>query len=226
MARGPFEPTFEELPEILPIFPLESVLLLPHGILPLNIFEPRYLAMIRDSLGAARMIGMIQPKGSGEFDNDELDNGPVLFDSGCAGRIISFSETPDGRYLITLRGTCRFNIADELALRSGYRRVVPDFTPWRGDLDTPAVAGIDSSRLIELLERYLTSQNSKANLTAIKDMDPGELVTTIAMTCPFDAGEKQALLEAADLAQRAEVLTTLLEMAARGKADDSEVTRH
>ncbi len=221
MARAPFEPTFEELPEILPIFPLESVLLLPNGILPLNIFEPRYLAMIRDSLGAARMIGMIQPKGAGE-----LGQGPVLFDAGCAGRIISFSETPDGRYLITLRGTCRFNIADELALLSGYRRVVPDFTRWRGDLLEPAVAGIDSSRLIELLERYLTSQNSQANWTAIKDMGPGELVTTIAMTCPFDTGEKQALLEATDLAHCSEVLTTLLEMAAQGKADDSEVTRH
>ena len=208
MATGPFEPTFEELPEILPIFPLDGVLLLPNGILPLNIFEPRYLAMTRDSLGAGRMIGMIQPTGTGE-----LDNGPVLFDAGCAGRMISFSETPDGRYLITLRGTCRFNIAEELPLQSGYRRVVPDFTRYRGDLDAPAVAGIDSSRLIGLLERYLTSQNSKASWKAIKDMDPGELVTTIAMTCPFDAGEKQALLEAPDLAQRAEVLTTLLEMA-------------
>lgn len=221
MARGPFAPTFEELPEILPIFPLESVLLLPHGILPLNIFEPRYLAMTRDSLGGARMIGMIQPKGTGE-----LDNGPVLFDAGCAGRIVSFSETPDGRYLITLLGTCRFNIADELAPQSGYRRVVPDFTPWRGDLDAPATAGIDSSRLIGLLERYLTKRQADANWKAIKDMAPGELVTSIAMTCPFGAGEKQALLEAPDLARRAEVLTTLLEMALSHDDSDTGATRH
>ncbi len=221
MARGPFAPSFEELPEILPIFPLESVLLLPHGILPLNIFEPRYLAMTRDSLGGARLIGMIQPNGTGD-----IDNGPVLFDAGCAGRIISFSETPDGRYLITLRGTCRFNIANELPPQSGYRRVVPDFTPWRGDLDAPAVAGIDSSRLIGLLERYLTVRQADTNWNAIKDMEPEELVTSIAMTCPFDAGEKQALLEAPDLAQRAEVLTTLLEMALSHDDSDTGATRH
>ncbi|MEE8516071.1 MAG: LON peptidase substrate-binding domain-containing protein [Alphaproteobacteria bacterium] len=221
MARGPFAPTFEELPEILPIFPLENVLLLPHGILPLNIFEPRYLAMTRDSLGGARMIGMIQPNGTAE-----LDNGPVLFDAGCAGRIVSFSETPDGRYLITLSGTCRFNIADELPLQSGYRRVVPDFTHWRGDLDAPAVAGIDSARLIELLERYLTVRQANANWNAIKDMEPGELVTSIAMTCPFDAGEKQALLEAPDLAHCSEILTALLEMALSHDDSDTGATRH
>ncbi len=221
MARGPFAPTFDELPEILPIFPLENVLLLPHGILPLNIFEPRYLAMTRDSLGGARMIGMIQPKGTGE-----LEGGPVLFDAGCAGRIVSFSETPDGRYLITLSGTCRFNIADELPPQSGYRRVVPDFTPWRGDLEAPDVAGIDSSRLIELLERYLTARQADANWEAIKHMEPGELITSIAMTCPFGAGEKQALLEAPDLAQRAEVLTTLLEMALGHDNSNTGATRH
>ncbi len=221
MARGPFAPTFEELPEILPIFPLEGVLLLPHGILPLNIFEPRYLAMTRDSLGAGRMIGMIQPNGDGD-----TDAGPALFDAGCAGRMISFSETPDGRYLITLCGTCRFNITRELPLQSGYRRVVPDYAPWRGDLDAPAMAGLDTSRLINLFERYLTVRQADANWDAIKDMAPGELVTSLAMTCPFDAGEKQALLEASDLTHCAEVLATLLEMAISHDDGDGGATLH
>src|SRR4051812_10231487 len=121
-ARVPFE----NLPAVVPIFPLAGVLLLPRGVLPLNIFEPRYLAMTRDAMSGERLIGMIQPSDA------EAPEPPPVFRTGCAGKITSFSETPDGRFLITLIGLCRFSIKDELPLLSGYRRVAADWAPWRG----------------------------------------------------------------------------------------------
>src|SRR5579864_917519 len=116
------------LPDIIPIFPLTGVLLLPRGRLPLNIFEPRYLAMTRDALGGERLIGMIQPS-----DPQEGGMNPAVYPLGCAGRITSFSETDDGRYLITLTGVSRFRVARELPLLDGYRRVVADWTPFADD---------------------------------------------------------------------------------------------
>src|SRR5438046_1640480 len=126
------------LPGILPIFPLTAVLLLPRGRLPLNIFEPRYLAMTRDALGGERLIGMVQPNepAAGGPGIDDRMNPPV-YPVGCAGRITQFSETDDGRYLLTLTGVCRFRIREELPLLSGYRRVVPDWRPFAHDRDTP-----------------------------------------------------------------------------------------
>src|SRR5262245_11557775 len=117
------------LPTILPIFPLTGVLLLPRGRLPLNIFEPRYLAMTRDALAGERLIGMVQPS-----DPTSSDSNPPLYPTGCAGRITSFSETDDGRFLIALTGTCRFRIRDELPLFEGYRRVVPEWHEFVRDL--------------------------------------------------------------------------------------------
>src|SRR5690348_16064163 len=118
------------LPAILPIFPLTGVLLLPRGRLPLNIFEPRYLAMTRDALAGERLIGMVQPSDPGV----PLGGNPPVYPTGCAGRITSFAETEDGRFLITLTGTCRFRIREELALLEGYRRIVPDWDEFAGDL--------------------------------------------------------------------------------------------
>ena len=130
--QSPFHPRFDQLLPAIPVFPLPGVLLLPRGMLPLNIFEPRYIAMVDAALGAGRMIGMIQPK-----EACALDQSPDLYRSGCAGRITSFEETDDGRYLITLMGVSRFHIAEELEMQQGFRRVRPDWTPFADDLDPP-----------------------------------------------------------------------------------------
>ncbi len=138
-GHNPFEPSFERLPDTLPIFPLSGVLLLPGGKLPLNIFEPRYLAMIFDSLAGHRMIGMVQPVQPGGFAGDGMpgdDGKPKVHQVGCAGRIVSFNETEDGRLLLALSGVCRFQIGRELdPAQGGYRRVSALFSPYRTDLD-------------------------------------------------------------------------------------------
>ncbi len=224
MAKAPFDPSFEELPAVLPVFPLAGVLLLPRGQLPLNIFEPRYLNMTRDALGAeggARMIGMVQPTGSGE-----TATGPVLYRCGCAGRITSFAETEDGRYLITLTGVCRFNSNEERPPKDGYRRVIPDFGPFRRDLEGEETAAVDRTRLLALLKGYFKARDIVVCWKTIRGLSDDRLVTTLAMTCPFDAGEKQALLETPDLARRAEVLAACLEMAAGEGEGGAEITRH
>ena len=215
------------LPDILPIFPLTGVLLLPRGRLPLNIFEPRYLAMIRDALGGERLIGMIQPS---EPQRDNLGEGglnPPLYPIGCAGRLTQFSETDDGRYLVTLTGVSRFRIREELRLLSGYRRVVPDWQPFARDRQAPGEPGFDRARLIRGLKGFFAQRQISADFEAIEKA-PGEyLVTSLAMACPFAPSEKQALLEAADPDERARLLTTLVEMAAIEPAsEDSGGTRH
>ncbi len=215
------------LPDILAIFPLTGVLLLPRGRLPLNVFEPRYLAMIRDALGGERLIGMIQPN---EPQRDNIGEGtlnPPLYPIGCAGRLTQFSETDDGRFLITLTGVSRFRIREELPLLSGYRRVVPDWQPFAGDRQAPGEPGFDRARLIRGLKGYFAQRQISADFEAIEKA-PGEyLVTSLAMACPFAPSEKQALLEAADPDERARLLTTLVEMAAiEPTTEDSGGTRH
>ena len=215
------------LPELLAIFPLSGVLLLPRGRLPLNIFEPRYLAMTRDALGGERLIGMVQPSdptGGAPLPNNMS---PPVYRVGCAGRITQFSETDDGRYLITLTGVSRFRIAEELPLVSGYRRVVPDWQPFALDRGAPGDPSFDRERLIRGLKSYFGQRQIVADFEAIEKA-PGEyLVTSIAMACPFAPNEKQALLEAADPDARAALLTTLVEMAAIEPAtEDNGGTRH
>src|SRR5712671_208947 len=135
------------LPEIIPIFPLTGVLLLPRGRLPLNIFEPRYLAMTSDALGGERLIGMIQPSGP-PGDQGAGRMNPPVYPTGCAGRITAFSETDDGRYLITLTGTSRFRIREELPLLEGYRRVVPEWLEFARDFESEDEPGFDRERLL------------------------------------------------------------------------------
>jgi hypothetical protein len=208
-----------DLPRGLPIFPLPGVLLLPRGRLPLNIFEKRYLAMFDDALGGERLIGMIQPS-----DARANDPSPALFSVGCAGRITSFSETGDGRYLVALDGVARFKITEELPLHRGYRRVTPDWAPFGADLaeDTGAV---DRHRLIELLQAYFRQQSLSANWDAIGQAPDERLVTSLAMICPFQPPEKQALLEAGCLSERARLMMSLLEIAIAGHGDDDR-SRH
>lgn len=216
-ARG-FTTRFTDLPATLPVFPLSGVLLLPGGKLPLNIFEPRYLAMTDDALAGDRLIGMIQPA-NGE-DGAEV---PALYPTGCAGRITQFSETEDGRYLITLTGVARFDINQEIDSMRGYRRVIPDWTPYRDDLGPQEEPRIDRDRLMRALRGYFDLNGIKADWEAIERTSDGQLVTTLSMICPFDPTEKQAILVAGELPDRARTMLTLLEMAVHpaGGTDDA-----
>jgi Lon protease-like protein len=209
------------LPDIIPIFPLPGVLLLPRGRLPLNIFEPRYLAMTSDALGGARLIGMIQPT-----EPNVREREPEVYPLGCAGRVTSFAETPDGRYLITLTGVSRFRIREELPLLSGYRRVAADWGEFAVDLETGPPPEFDRDRLLSALKTYFAQHQLKADWDAVRKTPGEELVTSLAMMCPFDPREKQALLEAADLAARAELLTAIVEMAAAGPTQPGSAARN
>ncbi len=213
---SPFDPAFEDLPDVIPIFPLAGALLLPGGRLPLNIFEPRYLNMTAAALAAPhRLIGMIQPQDGTTGDH------PEVFATGCAGRMISFGETEDGRYLITLKGIARFRVIDELPLRSGYRRIRASYAEFHDDLaETSRPLSIDRDRLLRALRAYLTHQGVEANWDAIEGTEDSRLVTSLAMMCPFRPSEKQALLEAATLDDRAQVMVTLLEMALLERGND------
>src|SRR5215472_3225607 len=209
------------LPSILPIFPLTGVLLLPRGRLPLNIFEPRYLAMTRDALAGERLIGMVQPS-----DPRPVGDNPPVYPTGCAGRITSFSETDDGRFLITLTGISRFLIREELPLLEGYRRVVPEWREFARDLAGDDEPGFDRDRLLRGLRAYFQHHQIQADWDAITAVSGERLVTSIAMVCPFEPNEKQALLEAPDLDERARLLTAIVEMAAVSQPRDGAGARH
>jgi Lon protease-like protein len=226
MSRSAFALVAHDLPKVLPIFPLSGVLLLPRGTLRLNIFEPRYLAMIEDALGERRLIGMIQPTQPLPAPEEEISP-PVIYGTGCAGRISSFSETDDGRFLIQLTGVARFRVEDELDGVRGYRRVKPDWSPFLADLE-PAdeEATIDREQLMETLRQYFSAQGIKADWKVIKDTPNERLVTSVAMSCEFEANEKQALLEAPNLGERARMIMALMEMALMQRGPGSERPRH
>jgi uncharacterized protein len=209
------------LPLILPIFPLTGVLLLPRGRLPLNIFEPRYLAMTRDALAGERLIGMAQPS-----DPRIVGENPPVYPTGCAGRITSFSETDDGRFLITLTGISRFRIREELPLLEGYRRVVPEWREFARDQANDDEPRFDRDRLLRGLRAYFQHHRIEADWDAITSVPGERLVTSIAMICPFEPSEKQALLEAPDLDERARLLTAIVEMAALNQTSDGLGARH
>jgi uncharacterized protein len=200
----------ESLPTRFPIFPLRGALLLPGGNLPLNVFEPRYLQMVRDAMQTDRVIGMIQPV------HDEGRAGrPEIFGVGCAGRISNFSETEDGRILITLSGAMRFDVAEELAVTTPYRQVVADFERWRGDIDPAAPTDDARETLLQVLEGFFKRHGIEADWSAIRKAPIIALVTSLAMICPFAASEKQALLEAPSVEKQAQLLAALMEMDSR-----------
>ena len=211
-------PGLKDLPEVFPVFPLPGALLLPRGKLPLNIFEPRYLAMIDDALGSGRMFGMIQPDASAPPSG----SGPGLFRVGCLGRLTSFAETDDGRYAITLTGLIRFRVAEEVGLGRGYRRVRGDYAAFADDLDlSPRATGVDRGTLFTALQEYFSRRNINANWQAIRGLPQAALGLTLAMVCPFEPAEKQALLEAPTDAERDRTLLALLHMAAMDSDDGS-----
>ncbi|MFQ5562050.1 MAG: LON peptidase substrate-binding domain-containing protein [Parvularculaceae bacterium] len=206
-------------PHTIPVFPLSGAMLLPGGQLPLNIFEPRYLRMIDDALGGARVIGMVQPR------NQAGGPSPPLYAVGGAGRITAFSETDDGRYLITLTGIRRFRIVDELETDAPYRQARVDWSAFASDGAPDASAEfVDRERLLHAMRRYLDAEGLKTDWDSVKEAPTEALVGSLAMGCPFAPNEKQALLEAETTLDRAECLTTLMEMSGAGEGGDENST--
>lgn len=207
-----------DLPETIPVFPLPGALLLPRARLPLHIFEPRYLAMLDDTLKTShRLIGMVQPRETPRGGDRKLHA------IGCAGRLTAFSETEDGRYMVTLSGVSRFRITRETEGFTPYTRCDVD---WSGfDRDLGAVEhdkGFDRDRLLDILARYFAAQNLSTDWESLKEAEDELLINSLSMLCPFDPEDKQALLEAPSLTTRRETLVTLIEFALR-RGDDEEV---
>lgn len=198
------------LPETAPIFPLSGVLLLPRGELPLNIFEPRYIAMIDAALAADRIIGMIQPLPN----QSETDGKPLkLFPVGCAGRISRFSESGDGRYLVTLTGVCRFRLLEEEAVSTPFRQCRVDYDAYLTDLEAGrGESEVNRVGMIDMLRKFAEFTEFEIDWGSIHAAPSETLVNALAMMSPFGAHEKQTLLETMDLKSRAELLIALAEL--------------
>ena len=204
--------SFSDLPDTLPLFPLTGVVLLPRGALPLNVFEPRYLRMVDDALKQDRLIGIIQPT----EDPDKVLK-PGLSAVGAAGRIVSFRETDDNRYLVTLTGLCRFRLTDEVASDTPYRIGACDYSSFAGDMAESDQGGdFPREQLVAALKDYLSNRDMKADWKSVMSAPPEALVNALAMMCPFDPAEKQALLEAPSFDARVTTLMAILEMARSG----------
>jgi uncharacterized protein len=197
-----------DMPEKIPVFPLSGALLLPRIDLPLNIFENRYLEMFDDALSGNRIVGMIQPR-----DGDQTPS-PKLADVGCAGRITSYSETPDGRLLVSLTGLSRFRVAAESKVRKPYRVVTADYAPFA--IDFVAAKGdmmVNRTDVLKAFRAYLEANNMTTNWEDVETIDTEQLVNTLSLMAPYPPQDKQALLEAKDLKARAEMLVALTELA-------------
>ena len=208
-----------QLPEAVPIFPLAGVLLLPFGRLPLNIFEPRYLAMVRHALATDWLIGMVQPR-----DAKDPASEPDVYRVACAGRLTRVEETEDGRYLIMLSGLCRFDIEAELPLQSGFRRARAAWGRFADDFRRPDADAASRERLLPVLREYFAGHKISADWDNIEQLPGNQLVNTLAMQCPFDPREKQALLESPGPRERAELMISLLAMAALDRSGEADVS--
>ena len=207
--------TAADLPDTIPVFPLPGALLLPRARLPLHIFEPRYLAMVEDCLKTKhRLIGMIQPR--------QTPNGEKRLQAiGCAGRVTSFSETDDGRYMITLSGVSRFRVKEEVQGFAPYRRCLVDWAPFGRDLgNAEEDQNFEREAFLAVLGRFFEKQGLSSDWKGLKEADPELLVNSLSMLCPFSPEEKQALLEAPTLMTRRETLVTLIEFALRGDGEE------
>ena len=214
---NPVQPRFtlQSAPETIPIFPLPGALLLPRGRLPLNIFEPRYLAMVDDALKTEhRLIGMIQPRCCESRKTEK-----ALYDVGCAGRIVTFSETDDGRYLIALTGVSRFQVREEVEGFQPYRRANAEWDSFALDAKRPVCddPGFDKEEFLALVNGYFQSQKLDTDWEALGQADEETIINALCMMCPFSSGEKQALLEAEDLQARRETLSALLKIDSAGQ---------
>lgn len=200
-----------DLPDTIPIFPLSGALLLPRARLPLHIFEPRYLQMLDDCMKTkARLIGMVQPR---EIPGSEEKRLQAI---GCAGRLTGFSETEDGRYMITLSGISRFRVKEDVTGFTPYRRSNVDWGPFSRDLGPDeSDASFDRPVFLEVLGRYFQANNLSTDWSSLKEAEPELLINSLSMLCPFTPEDKQALLEAPSLTTRRETLVTLIEFALR-----------
>jgi Lon protease-like protein len=213
--RGPVD-----LPAVIPVFPLPGALLLPRGQMPLNIFEPRYLAMVDDALrDGHRLIGMIQPDPT--HNRGGSDSHPVLFKIGCVGRITQLAESGDGRYLLELTGVARFRVEEELKVLTPYRQCRITFAPFADDfVARKGEQAVDRQAVINALRDFLKANDLKADWDGIENAPNEALVNALAMMSPYGAAEKQALLEAPDLKTRAEILVAVTEIElAKQKSD-------
>jgi Lon protease-like protein len=204
--RGP-----ADLPGTIPVFPLAGALLLPRGQMPLNIFEPRYLEMVDDSLrDGHRLIGMIQPDPA----HPGIPERPNLYKVGCAGRITQIAETGDGRYLMQLTGVARYRVVQELPVTTAYRQCIVDFMPFIDDFTArKGEEHVDRKAVLSALTQYLKANNLKADWEGIENAPNEALVNALAMMSAYDPAEKQAMLEAPDLKTRAEILIAVTEIA-------------
>ena len=204
-----------DLPPRIPVFPLRGAILLPRATLPLNIFEPRYLSMIDDAMSGSRVIGILQPSGRGDDDEREspIDNASRLRRVGCAGRITSYQELDDGRLVITLTGIMRFECLDEAESGTPYRIMSVAYDQFAKDL-TEGLGEelVDRQNLLRVLKSYLDANRLKTDWSAIQRASNEFLINALCVMCPYGPEEKQALLEAADLKMRAEVLIALAEI--------------
>lgn len=206
--KNPYAPPIEELPEVIPVFPLYGVLLLPKANLPLNIFEDRYLAMIRDAMASHMMIGIVQPRHY---------QGETIYSTGCAGKITSYQETEDGRFLIELTGICRFIIKNEIEDNSKlYRTVKANWNDFSVDLTGDRCSAINREKLNTLLEIYFDMHGLECDWEHINNSSIEKLVRCLSMICPLDPCEKQMLLESKDACDRGNKFMAILEMAVKG----------
>ena len=208
VTEGRQDVGFDQISRTIALFPLAGALLLPRGQMPLNIFEPRYLDMIREAVNDTHLIGMIQPQ---DPSSTELE--PEIYKTGCVGRIDAFKETKDGRLLITLTGLCRFKVIEELPMAQPWRRAVVSYAAYRRDMDSPAPGSFNRDTLFEALKSYLDLKEMDTDWEALEKITDESLVSSLAMMCPFEPSEKQALLEADNLAKRADILTMLMQFA-------------
>jgi Lon protease-like protein len=217
--------TLADLPPSLPVFPLAGCILLPRSSLPLNVFEPRYLSMVDDVIAGNRIVGIVQPLGANE--ESPASKGHPLRQTGCAGRLSAFSETEDGRLMITLTGICRFDIVGEAQTAKPYRICDADYTAYAKDL----VRGhgqnaVDWPRFLQVLKAYLEARHLSADWDSIQRSPAELLINTLSMISPYGPEEKQALLEARDLKARSEVLMALAEMEIAAPENSSGSSLH
>lgn len=224
-SLGPFDPIYTELPAALPIFPLTGAVLLPGGRLPLNVFEPRYLALTRHALAQpARLIGMVQPVEANIDRNFDPNTRPEIKGIGCAGRIVSFQETEDGRYHVTLSGLIRFNVTRELPLHEqGFRLIEPDFAPFAEDMAERDFEIPARKNFLKVFKAYIEAKSLKVDWEAIEGAPDDHLIVSLAMLSPFSPDEKQSLLESSDLEQLTAMMTALFEVAVANRQSPDRI---
>jgi len=215
---SPFFPQFRDLPNALPIFPLEGAVVMPNADLPLNVFEPRYLNMVADALASHRMFGMVQP------DPSRKGSPPPVYRTGCAGRITSYQETVDGRILLSLTGVCRFDIQEELPTTRGYRIVVPDWERFAADMGAEeADNGLNKQHCLESLRRYFLRNNLDTDWEALENLSQEQLVHGLLPLLPLEPAEKQVILEAVGVTEQVGSLLSALEFSSQ---DEGGPVRH